>query len=113
MAADMKVFDNFNLGQALVKSLEQAVEFEQGDKTRARTIVREISTPDYAAEDIVRVRDQYKLSQRSLALALNVSLRTIEAWEAGKNKPAGSSLRLLYLIETDANILGKLLSVCN
>jgi hypothetical protein len=38
MTADM-VFENFNLGQALVKSLEQAVEFEHGDKTKARTVV--------------------------------------------------------------------------
>jgi putative transcriptional regulator len=113
MSTDMKVFENFNLGQALVKSLEQAVEFEQGDKTSARVIVREIPIPDYAAQDIVRVRDRYKLSQRGLALALNVSPRTVEAWEAGKNKPAGSSLKLLYLIETDNDILKKLVSIHN
>jgi putative transcriptional regulator len=107
----MKVFENFNLGQALVKSLEQAIEFDQGDKTKARTIVREIPTPGYAAKDIVRVRNRYKLSQRGLALALNVSPRTVEAWEAGKNKPAGSSLKLLYLLETDQDVLKKLVSI--
>jgi putative transcriptional regulator len=111
MPTDMKVFENFNLGQALVKSLEQAIEFEQGNKTRARTVIREIPTPDYAAKDIVRVRSTYKLSQRGLALALNVSPRTVEAWEAGKNRPAGSSLKLLYLLETDKNILKKLVSI--
>jgi hypothetical protein len=58
MPADMKAFENFNLGQALVKSLEQAVEFERGDKTKARTVVREIQTPDYAARDIVRLRNR-------------------------------------------------------
>jgi putative transcriptional regulator len=43
-------------------------------------------------------------------LALNVSARTVESWEAGKNKPAGSSLKLLYLLETDKNVLKKLVS---
>jgi putative transcriptional regulator len=109
----MKAFENFNLGQALVKSLEQAVEYERGDKTKARMLVREIPTPNYAANDIVRVRNRYKLSQRGLALALNVSPRTVEAWEAGKNKPAGSSLKLLYLLETDKNVLEKLVTVNN
>jgi putative transcriptional regulator len=107
----MKVFEDFNLGKALVKSLEQAVEFEQGNRTKARTVVREILTPVYAAKDIVRVRNRYKLSQRGLALALNVSTRTVESWEAGKNKPAGSSLKLLYLLETDKSVLKKLVSV--
>jgi putative transcriptional regulator len=111
MPADMKVFENFNLGQAVVKSLEQAVDYERGNKTRARKIVCEIPTPDYAAADIVRVRKQNKLSQRGLAMALNVSPRTVEAWETGKNKPAGSSLKLLYLLETDKNILKKLVSI--
>jgi putative transcriptional regulator len=111
MPADMKMFENFDLGTALIKSLEQALEYERGDKTKARTLVCEIPTPDYAAKDIVRVRNRYKLSQRGLALALNVSPRTVEAWEAGKNRPAGSSLKLLYLLETDKNVLKKLVSV--
>jgi putative transcriptional regulator len=46
-----------------------------------------------------------------LAIALNVSPRTVEAWETGKNKPARSSAKLLYLIERDKNILNELVTV--
>jgi hypothetical protein len=42
MIVQEKVFENFNLGQALVKSLEQAAEYERGDKTKTRVLVRGI-----------------------------------------------------------------------
>jgi putative transcriptional regulator len=104
----MSVFDNFELGKAMIHSLEQAVAYEQGDKAKARSIVHEISTPRYGAKDVARVRKKYQLSQRTLALILNVSPRTVEAWESGKNKPAGSSVRLLYLLEKDERIIHEL-----
>jgi putative transcriptional regulator len=111
MKTSMAIFDNFDVGKALIHSLEQAVEFEQGDKTKARVIVHEIPTPQYEAKDIVRVRRKFHLSQKGLALALNVSPRTVEAWETGKNKPAGSSAKLLYLIEKDKSIISQLVAV--
>ncbi|AEF84873.1 putative transcriptional regulator [Treponema primitia ZAS-2] len=110
MNTDASVFDNFEAGKALIHSLEQAIAFERGDKTKARVSVREIPTPKYEAGDVIQIRQRYQLTQRALALALNVSPRTVEAWEAGKNKPSGSSSKLLYLLERDTTIINQLVS---
>jgi putative transcriptional regulator len=104
------VFDGFQLGEAITRGLEEAIAYERGDTSKARLVIPKIATPGYSAKDVVRVRQKYHLSQRSLALLLNVSPRTVEAWENGKNIPAGPSARLLYLLEKDERIIRELAS---
>ncbi|MDL2238468.1 helix-turn-helix domain-containing protein [Christensenellaceae bacterium OttesenSCG-928-K19] len=105
------VFENFELGKALISSLEEAVAFTKGDKTKGRVRVYEIPTPEYKAKDVKRIREDLHMSQAGLALALGVSKRTVEAWETGKNMPSNSSNKLLYLVEKDKGIIDKLVSV--
>lgn len=100
-----------NYYEELKTSLEEALAYKRGDKTRCRVDVLEIPTPTYTPKDIAALRKKAGLSQRALATALGVSVRTVEAWEAGKNTPSGSSMKLLYLIEKDNNILHQLLAV--
>ena len=64
--------------------------------------------PVYQAEDITRIRKALRVSQRRLALALGVSTRTVEAWEAGRNQPSGTAQRLLYLLDGDHTLLQRL-----
>jgi putative transcriptional regulator len=103
------VFDDFDFGKALTRSLEQAVAYANGDKSKARIVVREIATPTYDGEDIRRMRDDLHLSQNGLALAIGVSKRTVEAWEAGKSKPSNVANKLLYLIERKRELLDLLI----
>jgi len=102
------VFDDFNYGDALVEGLEQALKYAKGEKNRCRVTVREIPVPEYKAVDVVRVRSALRLSQKALASVIGVSSRTVEAWETGRNIPNGTAARMLYLIETDHNIVDKL-----
>lgn len=106
-----EMFDNFNLGEALVESLEQAVAFEKGDKSKARVQVREIPVPKYTPEMIAALRERKGLTQRSLAFAVGVSPRTVEGWETGRFAPTGSSNKLLYLIDKDEDMLQRLLYI--
>ena len=76
----------YNFYEDLKESLEQAVAFKNGDKRKARVSVYEISTPEYKSDDVARVRSDLRLSQRGFAVALGVSPRTVEAWEAGRNE---------------------------
>ena len=108
MEKDKDIFNDFNYGDALLEGLQQALTYAKGDKSRSRVTVREITVPEYKAEDIFRVRTELRLSQRALALALGVSTRTVEAWEAGRNVPNGPASRILYLIEADHTILDRL-----
>ena len=103
----MAEFNRFN---ELEQSLKEAVAFEKGDKTRTRVTVCELPVPKYKAADVVRVRSALRLSQRSLALALGVSPRTVEAWEVGRNEPSGAARNLLYLIEHNTALVDQLIT---
>lgn len=89
----------------LNESLQQAIAYKKGNKKAARSVVRAINIPDYKAADVVAVRNKMKLTQRGLATAVGVSPRTVEAWEAGANRPSGSARHMLYLLGKDENIL--------
>jgi putative transcriptional regulator len=109
----MESFDDFNLYDELKTSLEEAVAYSKGDKSKARVItravVREQPVPKYGAQGVAEVRKKLNLSQRNFALAMGVSPRTVEAWEAGVNTPSGSSRRLLYLLEKDGALVSYLI----
>jgi putative transcriptional regulator len=57
------------------------------------------STRNYDAVAIKAIREQLQISQATLAMILNTSLSTVQQWEHGVNSPAGSSARLLQILE--------------
>ncbi|MCL2298534.1 MAG: helix-turn-helix domain-containing protein [Firmicutes bacterium] len=94
----------------LKESLECAVSYVRGDKSRCRTTVRELPVTEYKPADVARVRLALNLSQRGLACVLGVSPRTVEAWEGGKNAPNGSARNLLYLIDNNHDLVQQLVA---
>lgn len=54
----------------------------------------------YSADEIRRIRKNAGVTQSLFAKYFGVSTRTVEAWEAGRNKPSGPSSRLLELLQT-------------
>jgi putative transcriptional regulator len=96
MMENPHVFDNFDLGQELAQSLQEAIAYAQGDKAKGRARVYEIPTPSYQGEDIARLRKKLRLSQAGFALALGVSKRTVDSWEAGRSAPSNASAKLIY-----------------
>jgi putative transcriptional regulator len=101
----------YNYYDELKQSLEEAVAFKKGDRRKARVSVCELPIPEYKSSDVVRLRSKLRLSQRSLAIVLGVSPRTVEAWEIGRNKPSGSARNLLYLIELDNSLVERLVMI--
>lgn len=98
-----------NYFESLKQSLDEAVAYKNGDKTKAkRRSVKAADIPAYQSGDIVRVRAQLQLSQHGLATVLGVSSRTVEAWEAGRNVPNMTACRLLYLLEQDNSLIERL-----
>jgi putative transcriptional regulator len=61
--------------------------------------------PEYNADRIKKIRESLNLSQMLFAEAMGVSIKTIEAWEAGRNKPQGPASRFLQLLEQDSHFL--------
>ncbi len=83
------------------KGLREAIAYEKGE-LKAKT--KKISiTPlrHYEANEIKNIRIKAGMTQQVFAGYLGVSVKTVEAWEAGKNHPAGSACRLLELANTD------------
>lgn len=94
----------FNYYEELKASLEEAVAYKNGDRSRCHVHARELPVPEYKAADVARMRKALNLSQRGFASVLGVSPRMVEAWEAGKNKPSGSARHLLYLFDCDHSL---------
>ncbi len=88
-------FDKIRIG------LEEAIAYERGAleaQTRKMT-VQPVS--HYDASEIRSIRVNAGMTQAVFAEFMGVSVKTVEAWEAGRNHPIGSACRLLYLTKTD------------
>ena len=93
----MSYFDNFDVADSMIKGLEEAIAYKNGGKTKGRSVHVYCHTP----EEIASIRKKYNLTQKSLSMVLDVSTRTVEAWETGVNIPSGPANKLLHLLETD------------
>ena len=49
--------------------------------------------------EIKRIRESVHVSQAVFARLLNTSLSTVQKWEIGQKKPAGTALKLLHLVQ--------------
>jgi putative transcriptional regulator len=48
---------------------------------------------------IKHIRESSRVSQAVFARLLNTSLSTVQKWEIGQKKPAGTALKLLHLVQ--------------
>ncbi len=56
--------------------------------------------PEYTPERVKFIRAREELTQSQMAMHLNVSLKTVQSWEAKKPKhPSGAAAKLLNLME--------------
>lgn len=98
------------------ETLAELKAYNQGDKSRiARVRTREYTpvTPikAFTGEEIKNVRERNNFSQSYFGDFLGVSLKTIQAWEAETNKPSGSALRVLQILEQNPNALDEYILV--
>lgn len=91
----MSVFDDIKTG------LTEAIEYEKGNlKANTKTIsINPIE--EFTAKEIKEIRNNTGMTQVLFAKYLGVSVKTIEAWEAGINHPNGAACRLLAITKRD------------
>jgi len=94
----------FNL---LIKSATQAAEHAEGKRNDLRTTKFPVPPKMITKQEIVDLRLKMKWSQMFLAKGLNVSVKTVQAWEQGLRKPVGPTLKLLEIAEKNPEILLK------
>lgn len=91
--------------ESIMKGLRE-IEAHKKGKVRLRTTVLMVEpTLSYDAKAVKRIRQGLKLPQRAFAKLCGVSIKTVEAWESGRNVPNGSARRLFELIEKDQGLL--------
>ena len=91
----MGVFKDIKTG------LEQAIEYEKGNLD-ARTVTLSITPVDsFTPSEIKTIRNRTGLTQIMFAKFMGVSVKTVEAWESGRNHPEGTACRLLTMTSND------------
>ena len=91
----MSVFEDIKTG------LNEAIKYEKG-KGKAKVTVMSIYPVDsFSANDIKEIRLSTGLTQFLFAKFMGVSIKTVEAWESGRNHPEGTACRLLSLTKKD------------
>jgi putative transcriptional regulator len=91
----MSLFEEIKAG------LNEAIEYEKGNlKANSRTLT---ITPieEFTASEIKDIRKNTGMTQALFAKYLGVSLKTVEAWEAGRNQPNGTACRMLSITKKD------------
>jgi putative transcriptional regulator len=92
----------------LEKSLNEVLDYEQGKPVNVkRDIICVAEIPDFHGDTVRAIRKKRNLTQKTFSDVLGVSLKTVEAWESGKNTPSGPAQRVLQLMDKDENFLNR------
>lgn len=97
--AHASVFDQ------LVEGLQSNIEEAKG----LRELVvheRYAPPPVMASQDVTKLRHKLQFTEAQLGHVLNVSPRTVRAWEAGSHQPNPTALRLMQLLSISPEIAG-------
>lgn len=98
----MSIFDSVS------KGLNEAIDYERGNTNGVRRrVVTVIPVPQYKGIEIKRIREGLKITQASFAELMGVSIKTVEAWETGRNIPQGPAQRMLDLLKNESDIVSK------
>lgn len=91
----MAIFDEIREG------LEEAIAYEKG-ALKAEKVTLSIVPPErFDSAEIRNIRSSTGLTQKLFAKFMGVSVKTVEAWEAGRNHPEGAACRLLTLTKNN------------
>ena len=91
----MSVFDKIKVG------LEEAISYEQGTLEAKTSKLSVTPVNQYDAAEIKSIRKSAGFTQVLFAQYMGVSVKTVEAWETGRNHPEGAACRRLTLTKAD------------
>lgn len=95
----MNIFNDIKI------SLTEAIDYEAGKLKARKKKFSILPLEQFTPQKIKEIRNKTGLTQVLFAEALGVSIKTIEAWESGKNHPNGPTCRLLSIINIDPSFL--------
>lgn len=95
-----------SLFESIIGGLEEAIQDAKSEEKKLnRRIVTIIPVKEYTAVEVKEIRQRTGLSQKLFASYIGVSLKTVEAWEAGRNHPSGAASRILHMMEMNPELV--------
>ena len=91
----------------LIESAEQALAYERGVRKgyRVTQVVVPMPPDPMSSNEIAGMRKRLNYSQTIFARLLNVSTKTVQAWEQGARQPSNAALKLLTIAKKHPEIL--------
>ena len=88
-------------------AFEEALAHERGEKKDLHVTRVTIPRPPkpMSSGEIIRVRRKLNCSQAIFAMMLNISPRTVQAWEQGLRTPSDAALKLLSIAKNHPEVL--------
>ncbi len=90
------------VGESIIKGMEEALAFAKGEKTAAVVHIPE-------EINVRRIRKKLNMSQAVFADYFGVNLRTIQDWEQGRRVPTGASKNFLFVIDKEPDAVRRTL----
>ena len=91
----------------LKEAMEGAVAFERGKRRDLKVTRIQAPRPPKAMSprEIARIRQRLNCSQAIFAMMLNISPKTVQAWEQGVREPGDAALKLLTIAKNHPEVL--------
>ncbi|MDO5408150.1 MAG: helix-turn-helix domain-containing protein [Eubacteriales bacterium] len=94
-----------NVYDSIMAGLAEAIVDAEGQKPALRRrMVTVMPVKKYGADEVQNIRKGTGMSQKLFADYMGVSVKTVEAWEAGTNQPSGTASRILNMMEMNPNL---------
>jgi len=95
-----------NIYQEIIDEGKDILENGMGSLRRSKRTYAPVSPlKEYKPHEIKAIRERNNYSQSYFGEFLGVSLKTVQAWEAGTNKPTGTALRIFQILEQNPHAL--------
>jgi putative transcriptional regulator len=91
-----------SLGQKLIQGMNEALDYNQGQKNGARAHI-----PEHINVQEIRLR--LDLTQEAFASRYGFAITTLRNWEQGIREPTGPARVLLMLLEKDPKGIEKII----
>ena len=88
-----------NLFAELGEGMTALANTRQGKRTLRTHAVEYKPAPKVTPKELIRVREELKLSRALFAVYLRTNVRTLENWEQGRAKPNAQAALLINLVK--------------
>ena len=100
-----------NLFAELREGMAALAEARQGKRTLRTHAVEYKPVPKVTPKELIRVRENLKISRALFAVYLRTNVRTLENWEQGRAKPNAQAALLINLVKRYPDTVQRLATI--